>query len=237
MRADRYKPVHIMIREALRKDERVDRPRITTEWKTGELDTERVRAFTQAMHCMFLPAAIGVANRGDFSGVRHLLDVAGGSGCFCIALALRYPDVKFTILDLPSVCQQAEEYIGSYGLEERIKIMGLDMFAGAWGTDHDAVLFSNVLHDWDWQSCLELVRKAYDSLLQGGRVYVHEMLLTETKDGPLVAAYFSMKMMIAAEGKQFTAGELNDLLRQGGFVDVTVTPTYGYFSLVTAVKG
>lgn len=61
---------------------------------------------------------------------------------------------------------------------------------------------------------LELLRKAYDSLPTGGRIYVHEMLLSETKDGPLVAAYFSMKMMIATEGKQFTASELDKLLLQ-----------------------
>lgn len=41
-----------MIREALSKDERVDRPRITTEWKTGEIDFERVKEFTHgdALH-------------------------------------------------------------------------------------------------------------------------------------------------------------------------------------------
>jgi hypothetical protein len=236
MRPDRRKPVHIMIREALRKDERVDRPRITTEWKTGALDAERVKEFTQAMHSMFLPAAMGVAHRGDFKAVTHLLDVAGGSGCFCIALALRYPDMRFTILELPIVCQQAEEYAANYGLEKRISTLSTDMFEGAWCAGHDAVLFSNILHDWDWQRCVDLVRKAYDSLPPKGRIYLHEMLLAEMKDGPLVAAFFSMKMMVATEGKQFTADELDRLLNHCGFEDVDVTPTYGYFSLITALK-
>jgi hypothetical protein len=62
------------------------------------------------------------------------------------------------------------------------------------------------------------------------------MLLADTKDGPPAAAAFSMLMLLRTEGKQFAAQELNDLLQEGGFRHVTVTPTYGYYSLVSARK-
>lgn len=62
------------------------------------------------------------------------------------------------------------------------------------------------------------------------------MLLADTKDGPPAAAAFSLLMLFGTRGQQFSAGELADLLGEAGFTDVALTPTYAYYSLVTARK-
>ena len=61
------------------------------------------------------------------------------------------------------------------------------------------------------------------------------MLLNDTNDGPLAPALFSV-MMLGTRGKQFSAPELNTMLKGSGFVDMTVTPTYAYHSLVRATR-
>jgi len=43
-------------------------------------------------------------------------------------------------------------------------------------------------------------------------------------------------MMCFTQGKQFTLDELESLLRSQGFVDISATPTYGYYSLVKGKK-
>jgi len=43
-------------------------------------------------------------------------------------------------------------------------------------------------------------------------------------------------MMLGTRGKQFSAPELNALLTTAGFAHMTVTPSYAYYSLVTATK-
>jgi hypothetical protein len=45
-----------------------------------------------------------------------------------------------------------------------------------------------------------------------------------------------MLMLTATRGRQFTFGQLKTLLQNAGFVDVDVTSTYGYYSLIRAVK-
>jgi 3-hydroxy-5-methyl-1-naphthoate 3-O-methyltransferase len=55
--------------------------------------------------------------RGEYSGVRRVLDVAGGSGCFCIALALRYPGMRLTAAGLPALCTLTQAYVAEYGLQ------------------------------------------------------------------------------------------------------------------------
>jgi O-methyltransferase domain len=84
-------------------------------------------------------------------------------------------------------------------------------------------------------SCLQLAKRSFEALPPGGRLFLHEMVLNDTKDGPLVAVAFSMGML-ALTGKQYSVDELDQLLQEAGFTGTTVTPTYAYYSLVSATK-
>jgi hypothetical protein len=197
---------------------------------------EHGEGFTAAMHSLHFPAAMGVALHGDFTGVRQVLDVGGGSGCFCIALALRYPQMRFTVMELPLTCQTAEKYIAAYTLQERIDTRTVDMWREPWPTGYDALFFGDIFHDWNQERCRYLTKRSFDTLPSGGRIYLHEMLLDQTKAGPLPAACYSMLMRMVTDGKQYSAGELERLLQEAGFEGMSVTPTYGYYSLVSARK-
>lgn len=205
-------------------------------WKGHQADPQRAKAFTRGMHSHTFPAAIGVAFRNDFSGVKRLLDVGGGSGCFCIALALRYPDMQCTVVELPSVCEVTNEYVHAFGLQQRIKILALDMFNDQWPLGHDTVLFSNVLHDWTPPKCIHLCMSAFRALPSGGRVYIHELLLNDSKDGPTTPAAFSLKIDRMTEGQQFSATELHELLTGCGFDTFTAVRTFSYYWLISARK-
>ena len=223
------------LREALQKDKPIGYEGEDI-WETHELDPEQARLFTRAMHSHSFPAAMGTARHGDFTGVYRLLDIAGGSGCFSIALAQRYPAMRFTVAELPVVCALAEEYVDRYGLKDRIDTASLDMFNDPWPSGYDAHFLSNIFHDWSWERCRHLARQSFESLPSGGRIYVHEMLLADTRDAPLAATSFSMNMIFFTQGKQFTAGELEKLLGEAGFEEIALTPTNGYYSLVTGRK-
>jgi hypothetical protein len=232
----RNDPAVAVLREAVRRDRRADAERVTRAWESGELSPERARAVTRLMHAHSFAAAGGVARWGDFSAVRRLLDVGGGSGCFCLAVATRYPDLRATVLELPAVCRVAEETIAASGLSDRVDTLSRNMFRDPWPLGYDAIFFSNVFHDWNAADCRALARRAFDALPAGGRVFVHEALLADARDAPLTTALFSMHMLVRTEGCQFTARELEELLGACGFTGVTVTPTYGYYSLVTGRK-
>jgi len=62
------------------------------------------------------------------------------------------------------------------------------------------------------------------------------MLLDDDGNGPVTAAAFSMLMLLATQGQQFTAGELKAILDAAGFARVDVTHTHPYYSLVTGYK-
>ncbi len=48
----------------------------------------------------------------------------------------------------------------------------------------------------------------WQALPPGGRIYLHEMLLDDTGDGPRTTAAFSALMLANTRGRQFTFGQL-----------------------------
>lgn len=234
-------PVHVAIREAIRSPTQPIGESSAAEmieaWESGSLDLQQARDTARKMHGHSHPAAMGVAHHGGFEGVSRLLDVGGGSGCFATALAQRYPHLRCTVMELPAMCPITQEYIAAAGVEDRVDTYAADMFREAWPGGYDAILFSNIFHDWGVDQCANLAAMAHSVLPVGGRICVHEMLLDDGGTGPRTVAAFSMLMLIATRGGQFTLGQLKAILEGAGFGEVVVRHTYGYHSVVTAIKG
>lgn len=205
-------------------------------WESFDLSPELAKNITKAMHAHSLPAAISLARLGVFTNVTKLLDVGGGSGCFSISIASEYPNISCTIMDLPAVCSVTQFYINSYNVSDRVSTFPNDMFNQPWPTGYDGILFSNILHDWDNEKCSFLLRRAFDSLPKGGRVFLHEALLNDAKDGPFTVAAFSMAMLLGTQGKQFSASEISLLLSNCGFSDISLSHSHSYYFLVSASK-
>ena len=208
----------------------------TRAWEQGSIDAARARRMAWFMQSQSQPAALGLSAMLDLNAVTRLLDVGGGSACYSIALARKFPALRCTVLDLDAMCRIAQEYISRGGVSDRVDTLALDMFRDPWPQGYDAVLFSNVFHDWDAATCRQLAARAYDALPPGGNIYLHEMLLHEDGVGPLTVNAFSMLMLLGNDGHQFTATELQQLLEQAGFSDLRTTPAYGYYSLTVGRK-
>jgi len=229
-------PTVALLREALR-DKSVRRHyQMSRQWTDGQIAAEAAAGVARLMQSQSLPAALGLAALGELRDIRSLLDVGGGSGCFAIALARRYSGLRCTVLELPAMCGVVAGYVDGAGLAGRVDTVAADMFQDPWPRGYDAILLSNVFHDWDAATNGQLAIEAFEALPPGGRILVHEMLLDDGRAGPLPAAAFSVMMLLATGGRQYSARELAGLLTDAGFVDVGVTAAYGYYSLVSARK-
>jgi acetylserotonin N-methyltransferase len=204
-------------------------------WESGQIPYELGLQIAAVMNSHSVPAALGLVESGRLAKVRHLLDVGGGSGCFAIALA-RAHGVRATVMDLPSMCEIAQIYIEDSGVAEQVDTAAVDMFRQEWPRGHDACFFSNVFHDWSYETNGELAVRAFESLPSGGTIHLHEMLIDEDGGGPLIPACFSMLMRLGTRGRQFKQSEHRALLEAAGFRDVEAVQTYGYYSLVSATK-
>jgi SAM-dependent methyltransferase len=225
-------------------DERAERgnaseaQKISTHWVSGQISHRQAERLTGMMHSHSVDCAYALAREKQwFTGIRHLLDVGGGSACFSIALAEQFPELACTVMDLPEVCEVAQHYIARSPVAERVSIYAANMFTDPWPRGADAIFFANIFHDWNQEQCLFLAQQSYQLLAPGGRIYLHEMLWDDEKKGPLVTALFSLYMVQVTEGgRQFSARELRELLSAAGFVDITIHSSTAYYSLVCAKK-
>jgi acetylserotonin N-methyltransferase len=217
-------------------------PRVSGEgraiegWAAGQISMEQAREIAARMHSHSVPAAVAAARNYDFKGLNRILDVGGGSGCFMIAMAQTHPHLRCTIMELPTMCEVAQGYIQEGEVADRVDTAAVDMFRQPWPQGYDAVFFSNIWHDWNFRTCKWLAERTFEVLPAGGRIMLHEMLLDEDGLGPVTAAAFSMLMLLATQGQQFTFGELKAILEGAGFRNVETVQHHTYYSITAGYK-
>ncbi|SEK56921.1 methyltransferase [Nitrosovibrio tenuis] len=204
-------------------------------YKSHEEQAELARRFTRGMHSISMTLATAWPNAVDLSGIKLMLDIGGGSGAHSIGAALRWNDLKALILDLEPICEVAQEFVIRYGLQDRIGTQVADMWNDPF-PEADLHFYSNIYHDWPPEKCHFLTEKSFRCLEPGGRIIIHDVLYNDDKTGPFAPAAYSMLMMGWTEGKSYSGLELSGMLKGAGFHDIEVHPTFGYYSIVTALK-
>lgn len=222
------------VRAALRTDTPLARER-TDAWLAGR-DLDDAVAAAARMHALTVGPAEVLAGLELFAGIDSVLDIAGGAGTLAIAIAHRHSKLRVTVFELPTIAALCAQRVTETDLEGRVVARAGDMFRDPFPAGHDAILFGNVLHDWGPDRCRALLSNAYQSLAPGGRLLVHEMLLDDSRDGPKTVALFSVQMLWATEGRQYTRSELRASIEAAGFAEVEELPSGGYFSVLTGIK-
>jgi acetylserotonin N-methyltransferase len=209
----------------------------SAEWERGEMPPGLAQIITAFMNAHSRASSKSVAMQPLFATVRSLLDVGGGSGIFSIEIAAAWPQLRATVLEIDTICIEADGYIKARDAGARVKTLPMNMFTQAWPQGHDAHFFSNIFHDWSDDTCRLLARKSFETLPSGGRILLHEMLMDDDGCGPWPVAAFSLLMLIGTKGRQYSLPELGEFLASAGFVDVeSARSSSGYYSLVSARK-
>lgn len=190
------------------------------DWHAAMRTEAFADAFTAAMDCRGRVLAPALANAVDLRGARRLLDLGGGSGIYSIACVEANPALRATVFESTPVDRIARRSIDRAGCGARIDVMTGDMFVDAWPTDHDAHLFSNVLHDWDEADCRRLLGMSAASLPVGGRLVVHDMFLDDDKAGPLWAAEYSVLLASVTRGRLYSRLEVTGWACDHGYTMV-----------------
>ncbi len=188
------------------------------------------RRFSLAMHeRSFMLAAPTVATFRLPHKARRFLDLGGGPGSYAIALAKRYPRVQGVVLD--QTVTVARQLIRTHRLQHRLKARQGSLFTADLGPGYDAVLVSNVIHDFNEKENLTLLKRVRDALGPGGKVFIVEFFLDDSLTRPAKASVFSVMMYkFTASGRCYSWRETEGWLKELGFGRFTrhaVTPDIG----------
>lgn len=177
-----------------------------------------------------------LASNDPLEKTRLLLDVGGGTGIYSIAYLQANPSLRAVVWDRPEVLKVAGEFAAEFGVADRLELVPGDMFVDPVPAGADAVLLSNILHDWDVPACRALIGRLAETLPSGGRIMIHDVFLNDALDGPLPVALYSAALFALTEGRAYSAGEYRAWLRAAGLEPGEVVPTLIHCGVLPAIK-
>jgi SAM-dependent methyltransferase len=203
----------------------------------NERGKEWLEAFINAMHDRGKKQAPAQIAKIDLRRVNSVLDVGGGSGCFCMAFLNRKPELKTAIFDLPNVIPISKKIIEREGFTDKIEHHTGDYTTDELPKDVDLVFLSAVIHSNSFETNKALVKKCYRSLNPNGKIVIQDWIMDNTKTEPLQGAIFSINMLVGVEeGNCYSENEIKTWLKHAGFTDFSKVQLESGIGQVIATK-
>ncbi len=158
-------------------------------------DLPRLEQFMGAMTGMSRINFEAFAEKFDFSPFETLCDVGGATGLLSIEVAQKHPHLKCISFDLPPVEPIAQKQIAAAGLEQRIKTVSGDFFQDPL-PEADIITMGMILHDWNLEKKLHLIRAAFEALPKGGALVAIEALIDDARRENIQGLLMSLNMLI-----------------------------------------
>lgn len=190
-----------------------------TMWSQLEQNPEDARLFDEAMTAKSHSQIAGVLASHDFSHHRRVVDVGGGAGHLLRAIVAANPAVTGILFDLPHVVSAAE----ARGDNERLEFVGGSFFEDV--PAGDATLLMEVLHDWNDEECVRILKAIRHTAQPDSRLLVIEADVGDG-DAPNWGKLLDVIMMTLFAGRQRTGAEFKELFQASGYrlIEAVSTP-------------
>jgi SAM-dependent methyltransferase len=199
-------------------------------------DPARLEQFVAAMQGISLGNFHALAETFDFSKYETVCDVGGATGQLCTILAERHPQLRCISYDLPVVAPIADKHIAASGLSDRVETASGDFFADPLPRA-DVITMGLILHDWNLDRKMQLIRSAYEALPDGGAFIIIENLIDDARRENAFGLMMSLNMLIEfGDAFDFTGSDFAGWCRDVGFREVEIMPLTGPSSAGIAYK-
>jgi cyclopropane fatty-acyl-phospholipid synthase-like methyltransferase len=177
-----------------------------------------------------------LAEKFDFSKYQTLCDVGGATGLLCIEAARKHPKLRCISFDLPPVESIARKHIAKAGLSGRVATAAGDFFKDPL-PNADVITMGMILHDWNLEKKMHLIRSAYAALPPGGALVAVEALIDDARRENLFGLLMSLNMLIEfGDAFDFSGADFRGWCREAGFQRFEVLHLAGPASAAIAYK-
>jgi ubiquinone/menaquinone biosynthesis C-methylase UbiE len=195
---------------------------------------EAARVFDNAMTGFSKMVSKAVIEAYDFSSIKKLADIAGGHGSLLAAILRANPHLGGLLFDVPQVIAGAQRYVEAEGMGHAIELASGDFFESV-PTGADAYMMKHIIHDWDDQRALSILRNCHRAMPEDGKLLLVEMVVP-TGNEPHLSKIQDLEMMLSPGGLERTEGEYRELLAAAGFELTRIIPTASPMSVIEGVK-
>ena len=204
----------------------------TDVWTYRAAHSEEGAAFDAAMTAVSRDVARAAVKAYDFAPFTCAVDVGGGHGALLGAILAANPHLRGIVFDQSHVIEHAGPVIAGLGVADRCKLSPGSFFDEV--PPGDLMVMKSILHDWDDEHAIEILRACRRSLSAGGRLLVLERIVAPPNQAP-DAKFSDIMMLVGAGGLERTEAEFETLFAAAGFRLLRVIPTESRLSILEAV--
>ncbi len=158
-------------------------------------DPARLEQFMGAMTGLSRLNFEAFAEKFNFKPFKTLCDIGGATGLLATEVAKRHPHICCVSFDLPVVEPIAKKHIAAAGLSDRVSTASGDFFVDPL-PKADLITMGMILHDWNLEKKMHLIRAAYDALPPGGALVAIEALIDDARRENVFGLLMSLNMLI-----------------------------------------
>jgi len=150
----------------------------------------------------------------DFGRIDLLVDVGGGYGQFLSDILTVYPKMRGILVDTPAVIRAAHTWLEGHHTRSRCTLVpgNLLQFLPRGG---NLYLLSGVIHDWDDDEAVTILKECRRAMAPNGKVLVVENVLS-TVDVGAFGALLDLNMLVMTGGRERTENEFRQLFDAAG---------------------
>lgn len=213
------------------------------EAKTGEdffgtlyADPQRLEGFLKAMTGLSIGSAQVIAKKFPWKKYKTFADVGCAQGGVAVEIALAHKHLTGSGMDLPVVQPVFEAYAQARGVAQRLRFHPGNFFKDSLPKS-EVIIMGHILHDWNLDEKMMLLRKAYDALPANGTVIVHEALIDDARKQNAFGLLMSLNMLIETHGGfDFTGADCRKWMKDAGFKRTRVERLAGPDGMVVGFK-
>jgi hypothetical protein len=191
---------------------------------------EQAAVFDQAMVSVHGRETGAMLDAYDFSDIGTLADVGGGNGSVLRGVLTRYPKMRGMLCDLSGVIERAKPLIAKDGLADRLQTIPTNFFESV-PEGADAYLMRHIIHDWNDEQSLTILRNVRRAIGKDGRLLLIEGIIPPGND-PNFSKLLDLNMLLIPGGKERTESEYRDLYSKAGFRLSSITATRSDVSVI-----
>jgi hypothetical protein len=152
----------------------------------------------------------------------HVVDVGGGNATLLIAILRAHGDLRGTVIDLAGPVARAERAIVAAGLSHRAGAQ-VGSFFDALPPAAGGYVLSGVLHDWDDEDAVRILKRCAEAASGTGKVLVVDHI-GDAQGGGTPDTEGDLRMLCYVRGRERTLDRLGELAESAGLQLSSVTP-------------
>lgn len=193
---------------------------------------ERHSIYDEAMMVHGIAETEPMLDAYDFSAFRTVVDIGGGNGRMLAAILNRYPEIEGILFDLPTVVERSRSVISGLDLSERCRLVGGDFFTSVPAAD--VYVLRHILHDWDDDDAVSILRNCREAMNPEGRILVVETVIPPLNE-PSFGKWLDL-MMLIVDGRERTQEQYRQLFSKAALKLNRIVSTTHEISVIEGLK-